>query len=56
MLSSLIQYQTHPQLVSAPFKQLADALVIAYDLPRPSNFRFALELYYCLIELIDDFY
>ena len=49
----LDEYHEEPQLVDPPFKCLADVLKSTYDLPDPINFKNALKLYICLVELID---
>ena len=48
-------YQESPVIVKDSYKDLADALVLRYDLPKPVNFKNALELYFCLLVLIDKY-
>ena len=46
-------HQESPVIVKDSYKDLADALVLRYDLPKPVNFKNALELYFCLLVLTD---
>ena len=52
--SLLHQYSESPTIVCSEFKNLADAIILEYNIPTPSNFCNALQVYFYLVIIIQE--
>lgn len=50
------QYSTKPTIVNENYKNLADALVEQHHLPTPSNLKNAIELFFSLLEILEQIF